>query len=131
MKASQAAYFTFCSVMENCLKLPNWGCALQCCNQCPTIIFPFQEKLSDSAVPCIKFHTYKNVSRCNMHGDIPFIDRETCKSCKLLSNELQKWKVYIKKELVLCEENIAVCHEKHYRPSIRKLAHHLVHVSIL
>ena len=89
MKASQAAYSTFCSFMENSLKLPNWDCILQCRNQCPTLTFPNKEKWPDSTIPCIKFHIYKNVSRCNIHGDIPFIDRETCKSCKLLSNELQ------------------------------------------
>ena len=71
------------------------------------------------------------MSRCNIHGDIPFIDRETCKNFKLLSNESQKGKVYTKKELVLCEENIAVFNEKYYCPSIRKLAYHLTNISIL
>jgi hypothetical protein len=122
MKASQAAYFTFCSVMENSLKLPIRECVLQCCNQCPTLIFPYEEKLSDSTVPLIKFHIYKIVSRCNIHDGIQFIDRETCKSCQLLSNKSQKGKVYTKKKLVLFEDNIVVFHEKYYLPSITKLA---------
>ena len=71
------------------------------------------------------------MSRFNIHGNIPFIDRETCKSCKLFSNEFQKGKVYTKKELILCGDIIDVFHEKYYCPSITKLAYHLAHVSIL
>eukprot|EP00957_Ditylum_brightwellii_P196490 14971510-Ditylum_brightwellii.AAC.1 len=71
------------------------------------------------------------MSRCSIHGDIPFIDSKTCKTCKLLSNESQKGKVYTKKELVLCEDNFAVFHEKYYHPSMTKLTYHLMHVSIL
>ena len=130
-KASQAAFDTFCSFSNNPLKLPRWHCVLQCCNQCPPLVYPSEEKKSDPNVPKIKFHIYKNISKCNIHGDIPILNDESCKQCELFSSESPKGKIYSKKELVLCEEPIDVFHKEFYRPAITKLAYHLSHVSIL
>ena len=72
--ASEMAMVTMCHCPSKRHGLSHWKCVLRCCGKCPGISMPRQETNTDAKNTCstIRFHVYRNVSRCNDHGIRPY-----------------------------------------------------------
>ena len=51
----------------------------------------------------IRFHVYRNVSRCTVHGICPYKERKICSMCSTDISYATPGKVYTQEELVLIE----------------------------
>ena len=60
----------------------------------------------------IKFHIFKNVSKCLIHGLIPFKYKNTCELCYNMLDKEKKGILMVKLCFVIHEEVIYVFHEK-------------------
>ena len=76
---------------------------LRCCDKCPSIVLPIQEANKDTTnmCPIIRFHVYRNVSRCTVHGRSPYQKWTTYSLCYTVMISDRTAKVYTQKELVL------------------------------
>ena len=63
--------------------LPHWKCVLLCCDKCLGISIPHQEKNTYATNTCstIRFNVYCNVSRCTVHGILPYEEQTICSTC--------------------------------------------------
>ena len=63
--------------------LPQWKHILRCCDKCPNIVLPIQETNKDTTNMCltIRFHIYRNVSRCTVRVQHPYHEWTTCSIC--------------------------------------------------
>ena len=50
--------------------LSHWKCVLRCCEKCPSITISNQDKNKDATnmFSKIRFHVYRDISRCIVHG---------------------------------------------------------------
>ena len=130
-KASRAAFSTMCPFPVENIDIPKWHCVLKCCRNCPSLLVPDEEKTENAQSTKIKFHVYRDVSRCSICGVLPFDGRKLCMTCNNQADPSLKGRLHTKKEIVLLEETITSFHQNYYMPSIEKLAYHLAHVRIL
>ena len=130
-KVSQAAFSTMCPFPVTGIDLPKWNCVLKCCSSCPKVALPEEEVNENVGTSKIKFHVYRDVSRCSICGVLPFDEGKVCMKCNDETDPSLKGRVYTKKEIVLLGEKISSFHQNYYMPAIEKLAYHLAHVRML
>ena len=68
-------------------KIPKWDYIFNCCHDCPRMNDPFLESSEqiDHFFPASlhqnKFHIFQNISKCSIHGSIPFKYNDMCELC--------------------------------------------------
>ena len=79
--------------------LSHWKCELTCCKKCPILIIPSLEtnKYATNMCSTIRFHVYRNISRCNMHGQRYQEGRTIFSLCSDDSSSVNCGKVYTRK----------------------------------
>ena len=60
----------------------------------------------------IRSHIFQNISKCLIHGLIPFKHKNICEFCDIIPDKYKKGRIMAKKYFVLHEEVIDVFHEK-------------------
>ena len=62
------AKMILCPSVHNAL--PHWKFMLHCCDKCTSIFIPSQEsnRGTTNTFPTIRFHVYRKVSHCALHG---------------------------------------------------------------
>ena len=65
-----------------------------------------------------KFHIFRNISRCYIHGLKPFKYKNTCDLCDNILEKYKRGRIIMKKYFALREEVIYVFHDKFYIPTI-------------
>ena len=66
----------------------------------------------------IRFHVYKNVSRCTMHSQRPQEERTIFSLCYTYGIYVNPGELYTHKDLVLLETSISEFHYKYFTPDI-------------
>ena len=79
----------------------------------------------------IKFHIFKNISKCTIHGLRPFKHNNMCELCDTINEKYKKGKIMVNKCFVLHEEILDVSHEYFNTPTIEKKLFHIAHIRIL
>ena len=91
---------------------------MNCCYDCPSINYPYLEspeqidRFFPDSLNKIKFHTFKSISKCLIHGLRPFRYKNTCDLCDKILRIDNKGILMVKKCFILHEEVIYVFHEK-------------------
>ena len=84
----------------NGFSVPQIKCILKKCSICPKYrTIPYEDSLTDLD-PVIHFHTYKPVTRCNIHGPIP-TNSNTCLQCSNNTNISTKLTLSQRKLMIL------------------------------
>ena len=89
------------------------------------------DRFFPASIHKIKLHIFKNISKCLIHGLIPFIYKNTCELCDNILGKDNIGIIIVNKCFVLHEEVIYVFREFFYIPTIEKLSFHMAHVSII
>ena len=89
--------------------IPKWEFILNCCSDCPMMNAPFLESSEqiNSFFPesfhKIKFHIFQNISKCPIHGLIPFKHNNLCELCDIIPYKYKKFIIMVKKCFALNE----------------------------
>ena len=99
-------------------RFQKWGCILNCCSECPMMNAPFLESSQQlnnfipESLHKIKFRIFQNISKCSIHGLIPFKHKNMCELCDIIPYKDKRGRIMAKKCFILREEVIDVFHEK-------------------
>ena len=100
---------------------------MNCCYDLPGMDAPYLESFEqlDSFFTDffhkIKFHKFRNVSKCLIHRLRLFKSNNTCELCDTIQDKDNGGKIMVKKCSVLKEEVIDVFHLKFYIPKIENV----------
>ena len=83
-KAYDMAKATICAYPHSDNGLPYWKCVLRCCDKCPSVNLPDQEKYDKyyNISPSIIFQIYHLIAHCTTHGRLLLSDKVFFHKCK-------------------------------------------------
>ena len=82
---------------------------LRCCDQCPKINIPDQEKYDKhpNPSPSIFLNIYHLIALCTKHGKLLVTDKKRFYECQYDTALVQSEKIYTRKEIVMMETTIS------------------------
>ena len=111
-KAYGMAKVTMCAYSQSDHLLLQQKCVLRCCDQCPSINIPIQEKDDNYPNPSssTSFHICQLIARCTKHVRLLVNDKKICRECQQDTASGKSTKLYTRKELFMIETTISNFH---------------------